>query len=160
MYLIVGTDGKYSTFGILVGLLSAFFASLFTVLNKKYIVGHNTFKVSLYEMLGVFLLMSMIFPFMDNASIDIIPAKSDWIYIMILALVCTTLAWVISLKALKNVSAFEANVIVNLEPVYGIVLAILVLKEHKELNTNFYIGAGVIMLITILFPIFKKTDIL
>lgn len=156
MYLIVGNDSKYSTFGIIVGLLSAFFAALFTVLNKKYIVGHNTLKVSLYEMIGVFILMSAILPFMNDVSHQIIPGKSDWIYLLILSLVCTSLAWVISLKALKNVSAFESNVIVNLEPVYGIVLAILILKEHKELNLNFYIGATAILLITIFYPLLKK----
>lgn len=158
MYLIVGSDSKYSTFGIVVGLLSAFFAALFTVLNKKYIVGHNTLKVSLYEMIGVFILMSIILPFMTDVTQHIIPGKSDWIYLLILSLVCTSLAWVISLKALKTVSAFESNVIVNLEPVYGIILAILILKEHKELNTNFFIGAAAILIITILFPVLKKRE--
>lgn len=158
MYLIVGSDSQYSTFGIVVGLLSAFFAALFTVLNKKYIVGHNTLKVSLYEMIGVFILMSIILPFMKEVTHHIIPGKSDWIYLLILSLVCTSLAWVISLKALKSVSAFESNVIVNLEPVYGIVLAILILKEHKELNTNFFIGAAAILAITVLFPMLKKRE--
>lgn len=158
MYLIVGSDSKYSTFGIVVGLLSAFFAALFTVLNKKYIVGHNTLKVSLYEMIGVFILMSIILPFMNDVTQHIIPGKSDWIYLLILSLVCTSLAWVISLKALKTVSAFESNVIVNLEPVYGIILAILILEEHKELNTNFFIGAAAILIITILFPVLKKRE--
>lgn len=158
MYLIVGSDSKYSTFGIVVGLLSAFFAALFTVLNKKYIVGHNTLKVSLYEMIGVFILMSIILPFMTDVTQHIIPGKSDWIYLLILSLVCTSLAWVISLKALKNVSAFESNVIVNLEPIYGIILAILILEEHKELNTNFFIGAAAILIITILFPVLKRRE--
>jgi drug/metabolite transporter (DMT)-like permease len=158
MYLIVGNESKYSTFGIVVGLLSAFFAALFTVLNKKYIVGHNTLKVSLYEMIGVFILMSLILPFFGNVYLEILPSSSDWFYLWILSLLCTTLAWVISLKALKNVTAFESNVIVNLEPVYGIVLAVLILKEHKELNVNFYIGAITILLITILFPLMKKRE--
>ena len=156
MYLIVGNESKYSGFGILVGLLSAFFAAFFTVLNKKYIEGHNTLKVSLYEMIGVFILMSLVLPFMNSASIEIIPSSSDWVYLLVLSLLCTTLAWVISLKALKNVTAFESNVIVNLEPVYGIALAILILKEHKELNSNFYIGATAILLVTILFPMMKN----
>lgn len=152
MYLIVGTDGKYSVFGVVVGLLSAFFAALFTVLNKKYIEGHHTLRVSLYEMFGVFLLMSLVMPFMPNAATDLIPAPTDWLYLLILSLVCTTLAWVISLRALRHVSAFESNVIVNLEPVYGILLAIFILNEHQELNTNFYIGAAIIMVVAVLFP--------
>jgi drug/metabolite transporter (DMT)-like permease len=69
---------------------------------------------------------------------------------------CTTLAFLLNLKSLKHLSAFTSNLIINLEPVYGIILAMLILNEHRELNTNFYIGVVVILTSVFLHPFLKK----
>ena len=83
------------------------------------------------------------------------PAWDDWVYLFVLALLCTTLAHVLSLQALRTISVFNSNLIINLEPVYGIILAGLLLSEHKQLDLRFYIGTAIILGAVILYPIVK-----
>ena len=77
---------------------------------------------------------------------------NNWIYILILSLVCTTLAHILTLQALTKLSAFTANMVINLEPVYGILLAAWILGEHREMSDHFYIGAGLIVFTVLLYP--------
>lgn len=156
MALIVKDLDVENINGFLVGLLSAFLASLFASLNKKFVDKANAFQISFLEMFSAFLFISLLLPVLVSKNISIMPVASDWIYLIILALACTTLAFVITMKALKIVSAFDANLVINLEPVYGIVLAAIILKEHKELNTTFYIGALFIISIVLIHPILKR----
>ena len=83
------------------------------------------------------------------------PSKMDWVYLAILSLLCTTLAYALALRPLKVISAFAANLTVNMEPVYGILLAIVLLKEHKELSGNFYLGVVVITVLVLGYPVLK-----
>jgi drug/metabolite transporter (DMT)-like permease len=142
--------------GLWVGLLSAFLASLFSSLNKKWVDKASSSQITFIEMFSAFLLLSCIMPIVYDDIALIMPTSVDWIYIIILSLLCTTLAFVISMKALKHVSAFDANLVVNLEPVYGILLAIIILKEHQEMNLMFYWGVLLIMLVVFSHPIIEK----
>jgi drug/metabolite transporter (DMT)-like permease len=83
------------------------------------------------------------------------PSVSDWIYLLILALLCTNLAFILGMRVLRHISAFAANLTINLEPVYGILLAILILKENKDLTPSFYFGALVIMLAIFSYPFLR-----
>ena len=74
----------------------------------------------------------------------VMPSQNDWFWLIILALVCTVLANHLMLNALKNISAFTLNVSLNLEPVYGIIIAIVFFQEHKQMGTGFYIGMSLI----------------
>lgn len=142
--------------GLWTALLSAFLASLFASLNKKYVDEANPYQISFIEMFSAFLLMSLILPFSASGFEELWPDPKDWMYLIILSLLCTTFAYVISMKALKHVSAFEANLVINLEPVYGIILAVFILKEHQELNTAFYIAAAIIMMIVLAHPVLQR----
>lgn len=142
--------------GLYVGLLSAFLAALFATLNKKMVDAADAYQVSFLEMSSACLFITILLPFLNGADLSFMPIGKDWIYLGILSLCCTTLAFVICMKALKHVSAFDANLVINLEPVYGILLAIIILKEHKEMSTTFYIGMVLIMLIVLIHPILKK----
>ena len=82
--------------------------------------------------------------------------SSYWFYLIILALLCTTFAYILALRSLKYLSAFASNLVVNLEPVYGILLAIFILKEHKELSLHFYIGGVVLTSLVLLYPAVKN----
>ena len=151
-------NSKY-LIGALVGLSSAFLAAFFSVLNKKYIEGISPIVLSFWEILGVLILTSLILPFyfyQSPSSAFLPPDLSNWIYILILALLCTTVAWVLSLRALVFLSAFESTLVINLEPVYGILLAAAILHEHKELNTGFYIGGSVILFLVLAYPVIQK----
>ncbi|MBK8388495.1 MAG: EamA family transporter [Saprospiraceae bacterium] len=81
---------------------------------------------------------------------------ANWVYIFVLAIACTTVAWVLSLYALRHLSAFENNLVVNLEPVYGILLAAAILQEHKELNAGFYVGGSIILVLVLAYPTVKR----
>ena len=142
--------------GLLVGLLSAFLASLFATYNKKMVSNADAYQISFLEMGSAFLFISCLLPFVLSDGIQLWPTQQDWLYLIVLALGCTTLAYVISLKALRYVSAFDANLVINLEPVYGIVLAVIILKEHKEMTPIFYLGLILIMVIVFLHPVLKK----
>jgi len=76
--------------------------------------------------------------------------------LIVLALLCTTLAYVLSLNALKHLSAFTSTLTINLEPIYGIILAWFFFQEYKEMNPGFYVGAAIIILAVFLHPILRK----
>lgn len=144
--------------GFWLGILSAFLASLFTVYNKKYIKAADPILITFLEMSGAWIFLSICIPIytfgLENTME--IPSLVDFLYLLILSLACTTLAYVLSLKALKYISTFESNLIYNLEPIYGIALAILILKEHRELNLNFYLGVALILSLVIIHPFLSK----
>ena len=142
--------------GLWVGLLSAFLAATFSTLNKKYVTQASSYQITFLEMSSAWLFISLLLPFIISAEVPLMPLPSDWKYLIMLSLACTTFAFIISLKALEHVSAFEANLVINLEPVYGIILAAIILKEHTELPPNFYWAITFIMLIVLSHPLIKK----
>ena len=142
--------------GFFIGLLSALLASLFASFNKKYVDNASPYVISFLEMFGAFVFISLIIPFVIRNQVSFMPIGSDWLYLIILSLFCTTLAFVITMMALKHVSAFDSNLVINLEPVYGIILAILILKEHEQLSLSFYIGVILILCIVFSHPIIVK----
>lgn len=139
-----------------VGIISAFLAALFSVLNKKYLSAHSTLSVSTLELGSGFLFLSLLLPWLVTPGFVWIPQDMDILWDILLALVCTNLAFFLGTDALKHVSAFTANLAVNLEPVYGILFAAFLFKEYEVLNVWFYAGAGIILLSVILQPILKK----
>ena len=86
------------------------------------------------------------------------PQLSDWPYLLVLALVCTTLGYVLQLKALRHLSAFVSNLTMNLEPVYGIILAYLLLQENKTLSPKFYVGVLLILAAIFIYPFMRKKN--
>ena len=86
----------------------------------------------------------------------LIPTAKDWIYILILALACTVYAFYFSIKILENLSAFNVNLTVNLEPVYGIVLAVAIYGESEKMTGGFYLGTLVILLSVLCYPLLDR----
>jgi drug/metabolite transporter (DMT)-like permease len=82
------------------------------------------------------------------------PSQNDWFWLIILSLVCTVLANHLMLNALKNISAFTLNVSLNLEPVYGIIIAIVFFQEHKQMGKGFYIGM-ILIAISVMLQMFR-----
>ena len=158
MILIVNNVDLTMILGLWIGLASAFLASLFAIFNKKYINDADPYSITFLELGSGWLFISLILPFyfLNEENVNFFPNFTDWGYLLILALLCTTFAYVISLKALKYVTAFAANLTLNLEPVYGIILAVVILKENKELGFGFYIGSALILLSVLFYPLIKK----
>jgi drug/metabolite transporter (DMT)-like permease len=158
--LVVNNIDIQYMMGVWVGLLSAFLAAIFSTLNKAYIKNADPYTISFIELSGAWMMISVLMVIMQltGFSIDVWlpPSVTDWLYLILLSLLCTTLAQVLTLQALKSLSAFALNLVVNLEPVYGIFLAVIILKEHKELNLMFYLGATIIVLSVLLYPFLSK----
>ncbi|MDD4822225.1 MAG: EamA family transporter [Bacteroidales bacterium] len=149
--LIFQFDTRYRT-GISIGILSAALAALFTITNKKVGAQHNTRTVLLYELAGGFLGLTCLFPFyLHYFPVDtILPSLPDFLYLLILAVICTIGLQILQIQALKSISAFTVNLSYNLEPIYSIILAIMFFGEAKELNYAFYIGLSMIFLSVLL----------
>jgi len=158
MLLIVNNIDVSMMMGVWLGLAAAFLASLFAIFNKQLVNETDPFNITFLELGSAWLFITLLLPFyfMTEESSNFFPNLEDWAYLLVLALLCTTFAYVIALKALKYVSAFTANLTLSLEPVYGIVLAVLILKENKELGLGFYIGSALILLSVVFYPIIKK----
>jgi len=140
MALVVSNIDLSMYIGIYLGLISCLLAVLFSVLNKKYIDDADPMTITFVELGAAWLFISVCLPFIYLGSDEPIifwPTSMDFIYLLVLALACTTLAYILSLRALKHLTAFATNLTINLEPVYGIILAWIILQENEELNLGF-----------------------
>ncbi len=151
VYCIFHFDTRYKN-GIVFGITSAFLAALFTILNKKVLEKHEAGTVTLYELMGGFLVLTLLLPaYLQFFNLHFnLPSSADWLWLIILSWLCTVLAFFLSMSALKKVSAFTVNLSYNLEPVYGILLAFLIYHENKDLGISFYAGLSLIVMAVVL----------
>ncbi|MGB5319309.1 DMT family transporter [Eudoraea sp.] len=145
LYLIFIGDMTYSG-GIGVALISSFLASLFTIINGRLIREQPPSVIGFYELLGGFVFLSLFMFFMNSFSWEgIILSSTDWLYMLILASICTAYAFISSVKVMRFVSPYTVMLTINLEPVYGILLALVIFGESEKMNSYFYLGALVII---------------
>lgn len=159
MLLIVGFINPQYHLGIAVGLLSAFLAALFSTLNKRYVEFVRPVDMAGLQMLSAFAFLSICWPILkhvDMGTSSFWPSNADWPYLLLLVLGCTTLAYLLTMRSLRHVSAFTANLAISLEPVYGILLAIFFLDQNEVLGKGFYFGAVMIFVAVIAHPIIKR----
>lgn len=151
VYLIFHFDQGYR-WGILYGIISSILAAIFTILNKKFVDKHDAQVITFYELGGGWLSLNLILPFylqfVEYSSF--VPSFSDFLWLLVLSLLCTVLAFNLSIRALKKISPFTVNLSYNLEPVYGILLAFVIYQEHLELGLSFYAGLFIIFLTVVL----------
>jgi len=158
MILVAQSVPQGMLIGILLGLLSAILIACFAIFNKKLVDKADPTNITFLELSSSWLFISLFLPlfYWNSADSPFLPSNMDWVYLLILSLLCTTLAFVINLRALKHISAFTSTLIGNLEVLYGIVLAIIILKENKELSFSFYIGALIILVTVFGHPFLNK----
>lgn len=139
-------------------LASSLLAVLFTIFNKKHIGNTNPLVATWAQMLGGFVLLSILLPFVFAVDIPFVwnPSSIDWFWLILLSVVCTNLAFSLEVQSLKRISAFTSSLILNLEPVYGIIVAIIVFQENKLFNTWFYMGTTIIIASVFLHGFLKK----
>ncbi|ALO44810.1 DMT family transporter [Pseudohongiella spirulinae] len=163
--LVVGGTPENMNNGIVMGIVSALFVALFASLNKRYVLKADALTVTALEMaIGCLflLLLSLLFSISDISAINGIvdeplavlrpPQGGDLFWVLTLALACTLLPFALSLVALRQLSAYASALAVNLEPIYAIVLAALLLGEQQELSPGFYLGAGIIIAVVLIYP--------
>ncbi len=158
MWMILQNIEVSFRIGFFVGILSALLSACFATLNKKYIHHSNPINITWIELFSVWVFLTILLPFLFafDPNLKFLPSKMDLIYLFILSSVCTYVAYVLVIRSLKNLSAFSAMLTFNLEPVYGIIIAIVLLKEHKQLNPMFYLGVMIIMISVFLHPLLAK----
>ncbi|MEO9475225.1 MAG: DMT family transporter [Cyclobacteriaceae bacterium] len=146
--------------GFSIACLSALLAAVFSVINAKLIKRIDPYVITLYEMIGACISIALFFPFylqMDGVdSLHLNPSLSDWGYLLILSLVCTVFAYSYSVLLMKRLSAFFVNLTTNLEPVYGIIMALLLFPEKEKMTSGFYLGTGLILLSVLVYPIINR----
>ncbi|MDB5246438.1 MAG: EamA/RhaT family transporter [Segetibacter sp.] len=151
IYLIFHFDPQYKT-GIILGLICTVLSCIFSIFNKNQVSYTAPRTVMLYELTGGLLFLTLVMPlylYLLPAE-NWVPVNADLLWLLLMSWVCTILAMDLSLQALQKVSAFTQNLTLNLEPVYGIILAFVVYKENKYLSQWFYLGFSLILLAVIL----------
>lgn len=147
--------------GIGVGILSALLVALFGAWNKRLVEHADPLTVTCVELgAGMLFLGLMAWPMSSMLGTPgpplPIPGLRDSGYLLLLALACTLLPFSLSLVALRSLTAFQAQLAVNLEPVYAIVLAVLLLDEQRELSLTFYAGVAVVLLAVFAHPFMAR----
>lgn len=156
VYVIFKFEGNYTT-GILLALLSAFLSALFAVINSKFVKQHDATIISFYELGGGVLFLTLILAVSGGFSATFFQLSiNDFWYLMLLSSICTAYAFIVSTSVMKFLSPFTVMLTVNLEPIYGIVLALFFFKNTEQMKTEFYFGAVIILISVILNSIFKS----
>lgn len=140
IYMILDVEGDYKT-GVYIGLFSSFMASLFSVFSSRIAHRWDSTVITFYQMLGGVLILSIVIPFMGEDMVNFtIPSGMDFVYLVILATICTAYTFITIMKLMKFLSAFTVVLTVNLEPVYGIIMAYFIFGESETMSPKFYIG--------------------
>ena len=143
--IIFNVETKYKT-GIYLAVTSAFLSALFSVINGKYAKEYNPNIISLYELSsGVFFISIYLFFAGSFTPAFFALSINDLIWLFLLSSICTAYAFSASVKVMKFLSPFTVMLTINLEPIYGIILALLIFKDGEEMTPLFYVGALIIL---------------
>jgi drug/metabolite transporter (DMT)-like permease len=163
--VMLGFEIKYWQ-GALFGVLAAFLAALFTVLNKQLSETKALTTMSFYELIGALIPIILILGISLFFSVDThcntplqtwqIPALPDWGWLLLLASVCTAYPFVATIKLLRSLTAFNVALAVNFEPIYSIIIAFFIFGESERMTSVFYIGLCIVFGIVFLYPVLKN----
>lgn len=156
--LVVGGLSPQMRLGALVGGLSALLVAVFGALNKRLVEEADPLVVTCVEMGTGALFLTLLTPLLPREGpLFPVPGLEDTLLLLLLAIGCTLVPFVLSLIALRHLTAFGAQLVVNLEPVYAIVLAIPLLGEQRELGLSFYAGVAIILAAVFAHPLLERT---
>ena len=147
--------------GLGVAVLSAGLSALFSVLNSKLIKQHSPLRLTFYEMLGACLSIVLFFPlysqyYTNGLGLRLAWHGYDWLWLLLLAGVCTVYAFSTSVELMKRLAPFAVNLTINLEPVYGIVLAVLIFGNKERMAGGFYVGTLLIIASVLIHPVLER----
>lgn len=158
VYIVTQSELQY-LLGIILGIVSAFLASSFAALNGKFLEKHTATVITFYEFISGVLFISLYLLFADSGfSKNFFSlSTSDVVYLLLLASVCTAYAFIASVYVMRYISPYTVVLTYNLEPIYGIVLAILLFPEKETMSPNFYLGATIIIVVVLFNGILKNS---
>ena len=154
IYLIFKFEFKYF-WGIVYGLSCAFCASIFSILNARMVKKGSPTTITLYEMVGAWIGVSFVMFFTGDFDEQMILSQSDLLYLLLLGVVCTAIAYVLGVAVMRELSAFTVALTTNMEPVYGIILALLIFGQKEAMSTGFYFGAVIVLAAVFVYPYLK-----
>lgn len=144
-FVIIFRSEQLYTEGMLIALVSAILIALFSLYNSKLVKSYTGSKIAFYELFFAFLFLSVILLVTGQFSLDFFQLKgTDWFYLIILATICTAYPFVVATNLLKKMSPFTIVLTNNLEPIYGIVLALVLFGDKERMSLPFYIGGAII----------------
>lgn len=163
LYLIFKVETKY-LLGIILALVAAFLSAVFALINGKIAQKEDASVISFYEMLFGTMVVSIYLGYLSFSGTGaggfsfsfFSLSNSDLGYLLVLALFCTAYAVIASVDVMKHLSPYTVMLTVNLEPIYGILLALLVFGSTEEMKPEFYMGAAIILSTVILNGLFKS----
>lgn len=154
--IIFNVEGRYVE-GIILALTSAFLSASFAVINSKFVKDYDPTVISYYELGGGVLFFSIFLLFTNSFNSEFFQlTTSDFVYLLILSSVCTAYAFIASTAVMKFLSPYTVMLTINLEPIYGIILAVLIFEDKEQMSPQFYVGAVIILLTVILNGILKS----
>lgn len=158
LYLIYSDNTEFG-YGMLLALVSAILGAIFTLINGQLVKVHRPATISFYELASGMVFLTLVLVVRGDFSPSFFNlTPSDWIFIFILASVCTAYALIASVKVMRHVSPYTVMLTVNMEPIYGILLAFLIFGEGEKMNGLFYVGAAIILLTVIANGVLKNKD--
>ena len=156
--IILSFEGG-AVLGVFYGILAALTGAFFGVYNGKLIEKHNSLYITIIEFVGALLFITVIILFQGNGNFELqLVSKSDWIWLLILSLICTTLAFTLSVEIMKVFSPFTVIITNNLEPIYGVFFSVLLFGESEIMSSKFYLGALIILVCVFSYPFLKKNE--
>jgi drug/metabolite transporter (DMT)-like permease len=144
------------TKGIIVGLISAVFASLFSIINSLQVKKISAPVIAFYELGGAIFWISIFLFATHGFNKSMLLKNSDIAYLVLLGTICTSLAYVAGVSVMREISAFNVALITNLEPVYGILMSFIFFGESDKMKAGFWVGAIIILSTIFLFPVAQK----
>ena len=160
-FVVLGTAIIFKTqFHYFEGMLYAFgsviLSVFFTLFNGKLIGQTSSYNISFYELFSGFITISILLILNNGFNKDLfVLTKSDFIWLLVLGTICTAYAFVVSVEVMKHLTPFSVMLTINMEPIYGIILAILFLNESENMSYEFYFGFLLIFISIILNGIMK-----
>ncbi|MEZ0486059.1 DMT family transporter [Fibrella aquatica] len=148
--------------GLTMAVFSAMLAALFTIINSRFAQRHSSLVIARHEMIGAFLtsavLCGIYIAVVNPPMTELLPQRpAQWMWLFILAFVCTVYAYTAGVGLLRKFSPYMAILTVNLEPVYGILLAVLIFNDRERMTAGFYIGTLVILLAVLAYPFLNRS---
>lgn len=145
--IIFGFDARYRL-GIAVGIVCAIFSAIYSIYNKRIALKYENYSLISWELLGGTVFMAMLLPFhyVVEGQWSLYFCFSDAFYLLLAGVICTAGLYLLQLQVLQKLSAFTVMLSYNLEPVYSIILAMILFDEASELNISFYAGILVIII--------------
>lgn len=162
LYIIFRNETDLSSIlGLSMAIGSALLASIFTIINAALVKKIPSTTITCYEMGGAFLGTVLFLPayvlyFAEGGQLNFTLIPMDWVYMAILVLACTVYAYTAGVRLMQRISAYTMNLTVNLEPVYGIIMAIFIFNESSQLSAEFYMGAAIILISVFIYPVINS----